>query len=44
MMDDDWAFHIRYNNNDNHLAIYDPKRFGNELKFVNREEYAKVNT
>jgi len=44
MIEDDWAFHIRYNNNDSHLAIYDPRRFGNELNFINREEYAKANS
>ena len=35
-----WAFHIRYNNNDNDLAIFDPNAFGNELKFIKRNEYA----
>ena len=31
-----WAFHIRYNKDDNDLAIFDPNVYGKELKYVKR--------
>ena len=36
LVDQGWAFHIRYNSNDNDLAIFDLKLFGMELKKVKR--------
>ena len=33
-----WAFHIRYNNDDNNLAIFDYNAFGKELKYVKRNK------
>tara|TARA_R100001163_G_C4927654_1_gene105011 strand:+ start:96 stop:572 length:477 start_codon:yes stop_codon:yes gene_type:complete len=38
-----WSFHIRYNNDDNDLAIFDLKRFGNSIKKIQRaKELVKV--
>ena len=36
LVDKGWTFHIRYNSNDNDLAIFDLKLFGMELKKVKR--------
>ena len=36
MVDQGWSFHIRYNSDDNDLAIFDLKLFGMELKKVKR--------
>ena len=30
-IDEGWAFHIRYNSDDNNIAIFDPKLYGMEL-------------
>jgi hypothetical protein len=37
LVDRGWVFHIRYNSNDNDLAIFDLKLFGMELKKVKRD-------
>ena len=39
LINNQWAFHIRYNNDDNDLAIFDPNAFGNDLKYVKRKNY-----
>ena len=36
LIDQGWAFHIRYNADDNNIAIFDYKAFGMELKKVKR--------
>ena len=36
LIDQGWAFHIRYNRDDNNIAIFDYKAFGMELKKVKR--------
>ena len=36
LVQDKWAFHIRYNADDNNIAIFDYKAFGMELKKVKR--------
>lgn len=33
---DGFAFHIRYDQNDNHIKIYDPKDFGERLVFFHK--------
>jgi hypothetical protein len=33
-----WRYVIRYNENENDLAVFDKTRFGNELKFCKRGE------
>ena len=38
MVENKWAFHIRYNQDDDKLAIYDPNAFDNELIFISRKE------
>jgi hypothetical protein len=39
LVDDQWAFHIRYNSDDNNLAIFDYWSFGMSLKKIKRGEY-----
>ena len=39
LINNQWAFHIRYNNDDNDLAIFDPNAFGDDLKYVKRKNY-----
>ena len=39
LVQDKWAFHIRYNNNDNDLAIFDYWLFGMTAKKLKRSEY-----
>ena len=39
LINNQWAFHIRYNNDDNDLAIFDPNAFGDNLKYVKRKNY-----
>jgi len=34
-----WSFHIRYNKDDNDLAIFDLQRFGYDLKKLKRKNY-----
>ena len=34
-----WSFHIRYNKDDNDLAIFDLERFGENIKKVKRNNY-----
>ena len=36
LIDDGFAFHIRYDQNDNHIKIYDPKEFGEKLVFFHK--------
>ena len=38
MVDQGWAFHIRYNEDDDKLAIYDPNAFDDKLIFISRKE------
>lgn len=38
MVENKWAFHIRYNQDDDKLAIYDPNAFDDELIFISRKE------
>ena len=38
LVDDQWAFHIRYNSDDNNLAIFDYWSFGMSLKKIKRRE------
>ena len=38
MVENKWAFHIRYNKDDDKLAIYDPNAFDDELIFISRKE------
>ena len=38
MIENKWAFHIRYNEDDDKLAIYDPNAFEDKLIFVSRKE------
>ena len=38
MVDQGWAFHIRYNEDDDKLAIYDPNAFEDKLIFISRKE------
>ena len=39
LVQDKWSFHIRYNNNDNDLAIFDYWLFGMTAKKLKRSEY-----
>ena len=41
LVNDNWAFHIRYNSDDNDLAIFDLATFGMSLKKVKRDLYSK---
>ena len=36
LLSDGWSFHIRYNQDDNDLAIFDLERFGDSIKKVKR--------
>ena len=36
LIDDGYAFHIRYDENDKHIKIYDPKAFGENLVFMHK--------
>ena len=38
LIEDKWAFHIRYNEDDDKLAIYDPNAFEDKLIFVSRSK------
>ena len=38
MIKNKWAFHIRYNQDDDKLAIYDPNAFDDKLIFISRKE------
>ena len=38
LVNDNWAFHIRYNSDDNDLAIFDLAAFGMNLKKIKRED------
>lgn len=38
MVENKWAFHIRYNQDDDKLAIYDPNAFDDKLIFISRKE------
>ena len=38
LIKDKWAFHIRYNEDDDKLAIYDPNAFEDKLIFVSRSQ------
>ena len=42
LIDNQWAFHIRYNQDDNHLAIFYPNSFGKELKFIKRNLHTSM--
>ncbi len=42
LIDNQWAFHIRYNQDDNDLAIFDPNAFGKELKFIKRNLHTNM--
>ena len=37
LLDDNWCFQVRYNDNDNHIKKYDPKAFGERLVFYHRK-------
>ena len=39
LVNDNWAFHIRYNSDDNDLAIFDFNAFGINLKKIERRKY-----
>ena len=39
LINDNWAFHIRYNSDDNDLAIFDFNAFGINLKKIERRKY-----
>ena len=39
LIDQGWAFHIRFNKDDNDLYIFDLKSFGIELKKTRRNQY-----
>ena len=39
LVNDNWAFHIRYNSDDNELAIFDFNAFGINLKKIERKKY-----
>ena len=43
MIEDKWAFHIRYNQDDDKLAIYDPNAFDDKLIFISRKEVQSAN-
>ena len=34
-----WRYVIRYNSNENDLALFDKAKFGNKLKFCKRGDY-----
>ena len=36
LLNDNWCFQIRYNDNDNHIKKYDPKAFGERLVFCHK--------
>ena len=38
LIDQGWAFHIRFNKDDNDLYIFDLKSFGMELKKTGRNQ------
>ena len=38
LVDEGYAFHIRYSNNEDEIAIFDLKAFGMELKKISRKE------
>ena len=43
MIENKWAFHIRYNQDDDKLAIYDPNAFDDKLIFISRKEVQSAN-
>ena len=43
MIENKWAFHIRYNQDYDKLAIYDPNAFDDKLIFISRKEVQSAN-
>ncbi len=44
LVDQGYAFHIRYSKNDDELAIFDLQKFGMSLKKVSRKELKNDNS